>query len=210
MAWPVKRNDEPSGANPAEPAPAGPRPNSTPSYSSTTTASEPARRSSGDSATIGPSIFIKGDLTGDEDLVIEGRVEGKVDLKQNNVTVGRDGKVKADVFGRVVTIEGEVDGNVFAQEQAVLRQSGAIRGNITAPRVVLEDGSRFKGTIDMEPKERHGGGFQGSGSNRTGAGAASAPSASSTSSAPSSTPPTDADKAGESPASLSRPAAHAG
>jgi cytoskeletal protein CcmA (bactofilin family) len=114
-------------------------------------APEPPRRA-GERATIGPSIFIKGDLTGDEDLIIEGRVEGKVDLKQNNVTVGRNGRVKADVFGRVVTIEGEVDGNVFAQEQAVLRQSGAIRGNITSPRVVLEDGSRFKGTIDMEPK----------------------------------------------------------
>jgi len=198
MAW--KRSDETPGYNPSEPA-STPRPTPAPSYSSTTTASEPARRSSGDRATIGPSIFIKGDLTGDEDLVIEGRVEGKVDLKQNNVTVGRDGKVKADVYGRVVTIEGEVDGNVFAQEQAVLRQSGAIRGNITAPRVVLEDGSRFKGTIDMEPKERHGGGFQASGSNR--------PGSSSTANASSSSP-TDAGKAGESPADVSRPAAQAG
>jgi cytoskeletal protein CcmA (bactofilin family) len=121
-------------------------------------AHEPPRKSS-ERATIGPSIFIKGDLTGDEDLVIEGRVEGKVDLKQNNVTVGKSGRVRADLFGRIVTIEGEVDGNVFAQEQAILRQSGAIRGNISAPRVVLEDGSRFKGSIDMEAKEasRHHG-----------------------------------------------------
>lgn len=141
MVW--KKSDD-TGYNP-EPAPA-PRPTTSPAPS------EPARR--GESATIGPSIFIKGDLTGDEDLVIEGRVEGKVDLKQNNVTVGRNGKVKADIFGRVVTIEGEVTGNVFAQEQAVLRQSGSIQGNITGPRVVLEDGSRFKGSIDMEPKEQ--------------------------------------------------------
>ncbi len=90
--------------------------------------------------------------------MIEGRVEGKVDLKQNNVTVGKNGKVRADVFGRVVTIEGEVIGNVFAREQAILRQSGAIQGNIQAPRVILEDGSRFKGSIDMEsPKEAGGG-----------------------------------------------------
>ena len=89
--------------------------------------------------------------------MIEGRVEGKVDLKQNNVTVGKNGRVKADVFGKVVVIEGEVDGNVFAREQAILRQAGAIRGNITAPRVILEDGSRFKGSIDMEaPKEMGG------------------------------------------------------
>jgi cytoskeletal protein CcmA (bactofilin family) len=104
-------------------------------------------------AAIGPSIFIKGDLAGEEDLLIEGQVEGLVDLKQNNVTVGKSGRVKADIKGRVVTIEGEVDGNVYAKEQAVLKQSGTIRGNISAPRVVLEDGSRFKGSIDMEAKE---------------------------------------------------------
>lgn len=157
MVW--KKNDEPSNNRPAEPAAAS-RPTTTPtppSFSSPSPspmASEPARR--GERATIGPSIFIKGDLTGDEDLVIEGRVEGKVDLKQNNVTIGRNGRVKADVFGRVVTVEGEVDGNVVAHEQALLRQSGAIRGNITAPRVVLEDGSRFRGSIDMEVKESSG------------------------------------------------------
>jgi cytoskeletal protein CcmA (bactofilin family) len=123
----------------------------------TSTPNEPPRRSS-TNATIGPSIFIKGDLSGEEDLVIEGRVEGKVDLKQNNVTIGKNGRVRADVFGKVVIIEGEVDGNVFAREQAILRQAGAIRGNITAPRVMLEDGSRFKGSIDMEaPKETGGG-----------------------------------------------------
>jgi cytoskeletal protein CcmA (bactofilin family) len=151
MVW--KKNDEPSSPRPAEPSPA-PRPlTSSPPITSASPSpvAEPPRR--GDRATIGPSIFIKGDLTGDEDLVIEGRVEGKVDLKQNNVTIGKDGRVKADVFGRVVTVEGEVDGNVFAHEQAFLRQSGAIRGNISAPRVVLEDGSRFKGSIDMEPKD---------------------------------------------------------
>lgn len=162
MVW--KKNDEPSNFRPAEPSPA-PRPATTTPTTSASPApapAEPPRR--GERATIGPSIFIKGDLTGDEDLVIEGRVEGKVDLKQNNVTVGRNGRVKADVFGRVVIVEGEVDGNVFAHEQALLRQSGAIRGNISAPRVVLEDGSRFKGSIDMEPKDSgrsHAPGIQG-------------------------------------------------
>ena len=154
MAW-NKRDDQP---NSPEPAPAAPRPvSSAPMTASPGPSPEPRR--SGDRATIGPSIIIKGDLSGGEDLVIEGRVEGKVDLKQHNVTIGRNGRVKADVFGKVITIEGEVDGNVFAQEQAILRQAGAIRGNITAPRVILEDGSRFKGSIDMEVKEgssRHG------------------------------------------------------
>src|SRR6202035_116462 len=136
MAW--KRDDYPN-AQPEQPA-SPPRP------TAASPSPEPPRRA--DRATIGPSIFIKGDLAGEEDLVIEGRVEGKVDLKQHNVTIGKNGRVKADVFGRIVTVEGEVDGNVIAQEQAVLRQSGAVRGNITAPRVTLEDGSRFKGSID--------------------------------------------------------------
>lgn len=155
MVW--KKNDDPPAHHP-EPAPAiPPRPTSPiPSPAAGPhSVNEPPRRT--DCATIGASIFIKGDLSGEEDLVIEGRVEGKVDLKQNNVTVGKNGKVKADVHGRVVIIEGEVTGNVFAREQAILRQSGGINGNIQAPRVVLEDGSRFKGSIDMEAPKDLGG-----------------------------------------------------
>ena len=157
MAW-NKRDDQPNGPEPIPAAP--PRPvSAAPMTTASPTNPNPEPKRSGDRATIGPSIIIKGDLSGGEDLVIEGRVEGKVDLKQHNVTIGRNGRVKADVFGKVITIEGEVDGNVFAQEQAILRQAGAIRGNITAPRVILEDGSRFKGSIDMEAKDgssRHG------------------------------------------------------
>ncbi len=140
MVW--KKPDE--NASHPEPAPAPPRPAAPPAE---------ARRPDRTTATIGPSIFIKGDLSGDEDLVIEGRVEGKIDLKQHNVTIGKNGRVRADVFGNTVVVEGEVDGNLFAQQQAILRQSGAVRGNITAPRVMLEDGSRFRGSIDMESKE---------------------------------------------------------
>lgn len=113
-------------------------------------AAEPKR--DGSAALIGPSITIKGDLSGEEDLLIQGRVEGKVDLKQNNITVGRNGHLKADLYGRIISIEGEVEGNLFGGEQVVLRQSGTVRGNITAPRVSLEDGSKFKGSIDMEPR----------------------------------------------------------
>ena len=101
---------------------------------------------------IGPSITIRGDLTGQEDLQVEGRVEGKIDLKQNLVTVGAQGRVKADIYGRLIEVEGEVEGNLFGQEQVIVRRSGSVRGNITAPRVSLEDGANFKGTIDMDPK----------------------------------------------------------
>ena len=101
MVW--KKPDE----NPShpEPAPAPPRPVAPPADT---------RRAERATATVGPSIFIKGDLSGDEDLVIEGRVEGKIDLKQHNVTIGKNGRVKADVFGNTVVVEGEVDGNLFA------------------------------------------------------------------------------------------------
>jgi len=103
-------------------------------------------------ATIGPSISIKGDLSGEEDLVIQGRVEGKVDLKQNNVTIGKNGRVKADIYGKLISVEGEVEGNLHGMDQIIVRTSGNVRGNISAPRVTLEDGAKFKGSIDMDPK----------------------------------------------------------
>jgi cytoskeletal protein CcmA (bactofilin family) len=106
----------------------------------------------GDSATIGRSITIRGDVTGDEDLYIQGRIEGTVDLKQHSVTVGPEGRVKADLKGRTVTIEGEVDGDVRGQEQVALRSASKVNGDIVAPRVVLEDGATFLGSIDMTGK----------------------------------------------------------
>jgi len=105
-----------------------------------------------DQATIGRSITIKGDVTGDEDLYIQGRIEGTIDLKQHNVTVGPEGRVKANMKGRMVTIEGEVDGNVTGQEQVALRSASKVNGDIVAPRVVLEDGASFLGSIDMSGK----------------------------------------------------------
>ncbi len=100
-------------------------------------------------ATIGPSISIRGEVSGDEDLVIRGRVEGTVDLKQHNVTVGKDGQVNADVRARVVEIEGRVEGDVHGAEQVIVRSGGDVKGNLNAPRVSLEGGCRFKGCIDM-------------------------------------------------------------
>ncbi len=102
---------------------------------------------------IGPSIRIKGTLSGKEDLIILGRVEGKVNLKKNNITVGGSGRIKADVHGRSITIEGEVQGNLFGNERIELRQSGVVRGDMRAPAINLEDGAKFKGNIDMDSKD---------------------------------------------------------
>ncbi len=107
-------------------------------------------------ATIGRSITIKGEVTGDEDLLIQGRVEGSVDLKQHSVTVGPEGEVKADISGRVITVEGVVDGNLAADEQVILRDSARLQGDITAPRVMLEDGAYFRGSVEMTEAGRRG------------------------------------------------------
>lgn len=106
-------------------------------------------RSGSERATIGPSITIRGEVTGDEDLLIQGRVDGSVDLKQHKVTVGRDGQVKAGIAARVVTIEGKVEGDLIAEEQVILKSSARVEGDIAAPRVTLEDGATFRGGVDM-------------------------------------------------------------
>ena len=130
MAW--KRNEpETPAAAPAPPA------------------ARPAQRT-GESATIGTSIRIKGDLSGDEDLLIQGKIQGKIKLQSHNVTVGPSGRVKADIRGRTIRVEGEVDGNLFGEEEIVIRASGRVQGNLQAPRVTLENGSNFKGSIDMD------------------------------------------------------------
>jgi len=100
-------------------------------------------------ATIGPSISIKGDVTGSEDLLIQGRVDGSVTLDHHSVSVGSEGQVKANITGRVITIEGKVDGDLTAEEQIVLLGSAQVHGDIKAPRVVLEDGATFRGLVDM-------------------------------------------------------------
>jgi len=116
----------------------------------------PSPSRSGGGATIGPSIKIKGDVSGDEDLLIQGQVEGKVKLGKHNVTIGSDGHVKADVHGRSVVVEGQVEGDLHAKEQIVLRHTARVEGSITAPRVTLEDGAVFRGGIEMDAGGKDG------------------------------------------------------
>ena len=107
-------------------------------------------------AAIGPSISIVGDLTGGEDLTILGRVQGKIDLPQHSVTVGESGRVDADIHAKVVSVAGEVHGNLLAGEQILIRKTATMLGNLTAPRVGLEDGCRFRGSVDMESQPDKG------------------------------------------------------
>jgi cytoskeletal protein CcmA (bactofilin family) len=103
-----------------------------------------------DAAIIGPSIQLDGDLRGQEDLLIEGEVNGTVQLRNNSLTVGSQGKVKANVFAKEIIVDGLVEGDLFGSERVVVRKSAQVRGNITSPRVTLEEGARFKGSIEMD------------------------------------------------------------
>lgn len=140
-----KKEDE-SGA-PTKPQGASATPAGTAPAATPPAPSHPA--ATGHAATIGPSITINGEVSGDEDLLIQGRIDGSVHLGDHAVTVGSEGRVKADITGRIVTVEGEVEGDLRAEEQIILRRAARVEGDITAPRVVLEDGARFRGLVDM-------------------------------------------------------------
>ncbi len=112
---------------------------------------------------IGPTLVFKGELSADEDLVIEGRIEGTIAHHKKHLTVGKNGRVKADIHASSVIIEGQLDGDIHSEGIVSLASSAEVRGNIYCSRIVMEDGARFKGRIDMgespkvqaaeEPKE---------------------------------------------------------
>lgn len=103
-----------------------------------------------EAAVIGPSIHIDGTLTGEEDLLIEGRVTGTVQLQDHSLTIGAKGQVEADLYAHNVIVEGAVEGDLYGSERVAIRGSARVRGNVTAPRVSLEDGATFKGAIEMD------------------------------------------------------------
>jgi len=101
-------------------------------------------------AVIGTTIQVSGDIVGGENLLVEGRVEGAIRLEKHDLTSGNSGQAHANLTAKLVRIEGEVVGDVVGLEKVVIASSGRVRGNITAPRVIIEDGARFKGMIDMD------------------------------------------------------------
>jgi cytoskeletal protein CcmA (bactofilin family) len=103
-------------------------------------------------ANIGKSISIRGDLTGNEDMVIEGQVEGKVDLPNNQLTVGANGKVKAEIHAKGVVVVGHVDGNIFGLERIEIQATGRVEGDVTAPKLVVAEGAQLNGAIQMSQK----------------------------------------------------------
>lgn len=105
----------------------------------------------GDAAVIGRSIRINGDLRGGEDLRIEGDVSGTVELKNSALTIGKEGRVTADVYARSIAVDGETKGDLYAAERVSVHVNARVQGNIIAPKVSIEEGAHFKGSIEMDP-----------------------------------------------------------
>ncbi len=122
----------------------------TPQTPAPTPVNPPERRKKEGLSTIGPSITVKGELFGKEDLEVQGKVEGTISLEKHSVSVGEDGRVKADIHAKNIQIGGEVQGNLFGEDEVVILRSGRVEGDIKASRVTLENGSKFKGSNDME------------------------------------------------------------
>lgn len=103
-------------------------------------------------ANIGKSITIKGDLTGNEDLQIEGSVEGRIDLPNNQLTIGAEGKVKAELKAKAVVVVGHVTGDVTATERIEVQATGVVEGDVRAPRLVVQEGAVLNGSVEMTGK----------------------------------------------------------
>ena len=129
------------------PAPEPVRPTATPAP----TYEPPARAAAptGDQATIGKGLVIKGEISGSESLFIDGKVEGTINLPGNRVTVGRNGQVAANITSREIVVLGKVRGNITATDRVDIRSEGALTGDVTAARISIEDGAFFKGGIDI-------------------------------------------------------------
>jgi len=148
-----KRDDAVKPAAPA--APAAPAQTTTHSPAAETAATRPTAGNAQHglerhAVNIGKSVVIKGELNGSEDLTIEGQVEGKIELRQNVLTIGPNGRIKAQVFAKAVIILGEVVGNVSATEKVDIRDNGSVDGDIASPRVAIAEGAHFRGSIDMQ------------------------------------------------------------
>jgi cytoskeletal protein CcmA (bactofilin family) len=105
---------------------------------------------SNDVAHIGKSVLIKGELSGSEDLYLDGEVEGTIELHQNSLTVGPNARIRAHIHAREVVIHGKVDGNITGSERVELRRSAVLVGDVTTQRISVEDGAFFKGAIDVQ------------------------------------------------------------
>ena len=97
--------------------------------------------------------MVRGELSGEEDLTVEGRVEGKIRLEGHHLTIGETGNISAEVVAKTVNVIGQMEGNLYAKEKVEISDSGSLTGDIRSPRVIIADGAKFKGSVDMSGGE---------------------------------------------------------
>ena len=179
--WGNKKPDTPQAAQPeSKNFPVNPPPKTSPAttWEGTTAMSTDAMRPLGataDRATarLGPSLHIKGEISGNEDLLLEGSVEGLVQLDERKLTVGATAKLTADIIAREVVVYGTVKGNLRAKDRIEIKKDGSVNGDLTTARIMIEDGAYFKGSIEIDKsgeKESAGGAFSRGASTPAGAG----------------------------------------
>jgi cytoskeletal protein CcmA (bactofilin family) len=154
MAWMRHKPEDEQGSTPSP---------STPQTSSSSTppaptaqksqAPAPSRETqpgSGKAVNIGPSVHIKGTLSGREDLTVDGKVEGKITLKEHVLTIGANGQIEAALQAKAVIVHGKVVGDITADNRVEIASSGTVHGDVRAPRVAIADGAMFRGSVDMD------------------------------------------------------------
>ena len=146
--WKRDEAVRPTTAQPSAP----PTPASTPGTVAATPQRDAGNSMEKDIVNIGKSVVIKGELNGSEDLTIEGHVEGTIQLRDHVLTIGPNGRIKAQIFAKSVIVLGEVNGNVTASDKVDIRDNGSVEGDLIAPRIAIAEGAHFKGSIDMQRK----------------------------------------------------------
>ncbi len=146
--WKPTQTGTPTPATTPEPIRPAPTTSTAPAF-------EPASRTTAASeqASIGKGLSFKGEITGNESLFIDGKVEGSISLPGNRVTVGRNGVVTASVVAREIVVLGKIRGNVSASDRVDIRAEGSLTGDVAAARISIEDGAFFKGGIDIKKPE---------------------------------------------------------
>lgn len=98
---------------------------------------------------VSKGCFVKGEISGDSDISVFGKVDGLITLKGSILTIEKSGKVKASIFAKIVNVTGKITGNIDANEKIIIHENGSVTGDMTAPKIILKDGSYFKGNVSM-------------------------------------------------------------
>lgn len=158
--WKAREDNNPMNTNPQQPSPASPvaatatTPNlNTPRENPKSAAASYAERA--DVGHIGKSVVIRGELTGNEDLYLDGEIEGNIDLRDHKLVIGPNGKIKATITARDIVLHGRVEGNISATERVELKKSCSLVGDVSTQRIVIEDGAFFKGAIDIKENKEN-------------------------------------------------------